>query len=257
MINRHGMHIWYELLTSDVSAAATFYGALLGWSAQHLGPPGASYCRMQSGSEGVGGMVALAPGMASASFGPLWLGYIGVTDVDATVERIRATGGGVHVPPSDIPGIGRFAMVNDPQGAVFYVMRGGSDAPSTAFAQGQHGHAGWHELHTSDWQAALPFYADNFGWARGQAIDMGPMGTYQLVTDNSGAPLGGVMNAATFPAPAWLYYFNVGDIDAAGPAIIANGGTVVSPAHQVPGGDWIIHARDPQGALFALIGQRK
>ena len=256
MINRHGTHIWYELLTTDVSAAATFYGALLGWTAHQLGAPGASYCRLQSGSEGVGGMVALASGMGSASLGPVWLGYIGVTDVDATVERIRATGGGVHVPPSDIPGVGRFAMVNDPQGAVFYVMRGASDEPSTAFAPQRRGHAGWHELHTSDWQAAMTFYANNFDWARGQALDMGPMGTYQQVINSNGIALGGMMNAATFPVPAWLYYFIVGDIDAAAAAIAANHGTILRPAHHVPNGDWIIQARDPQGALFALTGHR-
>ncbi len=256
MINRHGTHIWYQLLTHDVDAAATFYGAVLGWTVQHIGAPGASYCRIHSGTEGVAGMVAIAPGMANASLGTLWLGYIGVTDVDATVARIRATGGGVHVPPTDIQGVGRFAMVNDPQGAVFYVMRGGSDEPSTAYAPGQRGHAGWQELHTSDWQAAARFYADNFGWARGPAMDMGPVGTYQQMTDSSGNALGGMMNATTFPTPAWLYYFNVGEIDAAGQAVVANGGTILRPAHEVPSGDWIIQARDPQGALFALTGHR-
>ena len=254
MINRHGTHIWYELQTSDVNAAATFYGAVLGWSTQHLGPPGASYCRLQSGTEGVGGMVALRTDMAGP--GPMWLGYIGVTDVDAAVARIKATGGGVHVPPTDIPGIGRFAMVNDPQGAVFYVMRGGSDEPSTAYAPEQPGHTGWHELHTSDWQAAFAFYADNFGWARGQALDVGAMGTYQLVNDANATALGAMMNAPTSAPPAWLYYFNVENIDAAAAQIVASGGSILRPAHQVPGGNWIVQANDPQGAAFALTGHR-
>ena len=260
MINRNGTHIWYELLTHDRAAAAAFYAAVIGWELQILGDPENGYFRLEHNKTGVGGIASqVTPGPP-----PLWLGYVGVTDVDATVERIKAGGGGVHVAPTDIPGIGRFALVNDPQGAVFYVMRGASDAPSEAFAPGREGHGEWHELHTNDAAAALQFYAGVFGWTRGEGFDMGQMGVYQLFGaptapgEAAAAPagprdaIGGMMNSPNFPQPQWLYYFNVSDIDAAIARLVANGGSVMTGPLQTPGGNWIVQARDPQGALFAL-----
>lgn len=160
------------------------------------------------------------------------------------------------MPATDFAEIGRIAMITDPQGAPFYVMAPLGVGPSTSCAIGKPGHGGWNELHTSDWQAALRFYGDNFGWAKSDALDMGPMGTY-LLFNAGGDAIGGMMNDPQFARPAWLYYFNVEEITSAKVRVEAAGGTVLNGPHQVPGGGWIIQGRDPQGAMFALFAPEK
>ena len=123
----------------------------------------------------------------------------------------------MHRPPSDIPDVGRFAVVADPQGATFMLMSpNGPDQPPAP--AGTPGHIGWHELYASDWKSAFDFYAGQFGWTKGEAMDMGEMGTYQLLGDGTGAMMD---KPAAFPAPFWLFYFNVPSIDAAAATVAA------------------------------------
>ena len=246
--------IWYELLTSDPGAAATFYGAVLGWTVRDSGQPGMDYRIFNMHGVDVGGLMALPPGAAEAGMRPGWFGYISVADVDKCVARIVAAGGAEHMPVMSVPGVGRMAMVADPQGASLYVMSPIGRGPATSFAPGKPGHGGWHELHTKDWAAALAFYSAQFGWAKVHAMDMGPRGTYLQFNFGSGDMVGGMMNDSKGPRPYWLYYFNVDDIAAAAKRVAANGGETLIDPHQVPTGDWIIQGRDPQGARFALVG---
>jgi predicted enzyme related to lactoylglutathione lyase len=112
-------------------------------------------------------------------------------------------------------------------------------------------------LHTTDWPGAFEFYSAMFGWKKGDGVDMGPLGTYQLFTI-AGSPRGGMFNSPAAPSGCfWLYYFNVENIDAAAKRVTDNGGAIENGPHQVPGGGWIVQARDPQGAAFALLGARK
>src|ERR1044071_4984135 len=145
MTNPHGSFIWYELITRDPEAAAAFYGPVLGWSVKPSGHPGMDYRLIDAGDGEVGGM--MAPPTPDAPSG--WLGYIGVDDVDRTAADVVAAGGTQLMPPTDIPDVGRFALLADPQGVIFYVMRGASDQDSQAFAM-RPGHCGWNELSTSD-----------------------------------------------------------------------------------------------------------
>lgn len=253
MTNTPSRFIWYELITSDIAAARRFYGAVLGWTARDSGQPGQDYRQWSIGGDVVGGLMALPGGVASEGMEPLWLGYLSVADVDASVRRILAAGGQVRMPAWDVPGVGRMAMVADPQGAAFYVMTPNGDTPSPAFSPGVAGHGGWNELHTGDWRAALEFYDDQFGFGKTAAMDMGPMGTY-LLFNTGGDAVGGMMNSPAFPRPMWLYYFVVDDIHAGRDRIVAAGGAVLAGPHEVPSGDWIVQARDPQGAMFALVG---
>lgn len=250
--------IWYELLTSDIAAAAAFYGKVLGWKTRASGVPGMDYRLLAMGAVDVGGLMAVPAEAAANGMRPAWLSYINVADVDASVAAIGTAGGTVHMPPADIPGIGRFAMVADPQGASFYVMTPiGETAPSPSFRPGVPGHGGWHELHTRDWKAALKFYGGQFGWGTAQAMDMGPAGTYLMFNTGSGDAIGGIMDDRETARPHWLIYFNVDDIDAAKARVKTAGGEVLAEPHEVPGGSWIIRARDAQGAAFALVGPRK
>ncbi len=246
--------IWYELCTSNPGKAAAFYGAVLGWTVQDSGQEGMDYKMWLAGGEAVGGMLQITPDMALGGMEDGWLGYVDVADVDACVEDIVAGGGHSHM-VQDVPGVGKMAMVTDPQGAAFYVMKptpppgGGA---STAFAPDRPGHGGWNELHTKDSAAAAEFYGARFGWAESTSFDMGPMGLYRLFNAGDG-DIGGMMDSPNFPRPMWVYYFNVEDIDAAKTRIEAAGGTVLNGPHEVPTGRWIIQARDPQGAMFAVL----
>jgi len=259
MSNKPSGFIWYELMTSDVEAAAKFYGAVAGWSmnpAGGAGTPGVDYRQWSISDATIGGAMTIPADAAANGLQPTWLGYLNVADVDASVASIVAAGGASHMPAWDIPGIGRIAMVGDPQGAAFYVMAPIGAEPSPSFAPGRPGHGGWHELHTSDWKAALAFYGDQFGWAQSSTFDMGAMGTY-LLFDAGAEAIGGMMNSPDFPRPAWLYYFNVDDIHAAKARVEAAGGAILNGPHEVPSGDWVVQARDPQGAMFALVGPDK
>ena len=258
MANKHGDFIWYELMTSDPAAAERFYGAVLGWRTR-LAAEGApvDYRIFGTGEADVAGLMAVPAEAAAAGMRPRWLGYVGVDDVDAAAAEIVRAGGAQHVPPTDIPGVGRFALVADPQGAAFYVMRGGTEGTSASFAPGKTGHCYWNELATTDQEAALAFYTAHFGWQRGDAMPMGEAGEYRFIT-HGGGPLGAVMaRMPGGPPPAWTFYFGVADIDAAAAAVWGAGGTVHHGPAEVPGGMFIIVGGDPQGAVFGLVGPRK
>lgn len=256
-----GRFVWYDLMTTDLPAARTFYGHVTGWAIAEAGMPGTDYSLARLGQVPVGGMMTLPEEVRAQGGRAGWMGYVAVADVDAASAEVSEAGGTIHRAPADIPGIGRFCVAADPQGAVFVLFRGDGPLPP-APPPNTPGHFGWHELHARDWEEAFVFYASLFGWVKTEAVDMGPMGTYQLFgapgpdAGCSGIHTGGMMTIAQVPAPFWLYYVTVEDIDAAGSRIIAGGGRIVSGPHQVPGGAWTIQALDPQGAVFALVGPR-
>lgn len=266
MTNQHGDFIWYELLTSDADAAADFYGQVIGWSSQDSGQKDMDYRFFSSGDgsdtkDGVGGYMAITPEMAEGGARPAWIGYIAVDDVDKSAAAIVSAGGSILMPAMDIDGVGRMAMVADPQGAVFYIMKGASDETSYSFAatEPKVGHCAWNELATSDPEAAKTFYANQFGWVQEGDMDMGPMGKYQFWwAAGKRFMLGAVMpKLPEMPMSAWGFYFRVPDIDAAVDAVNANGGTMLMEPVEIPGGDYSFNALDPQGASFGLVGPRR
>jgi len=248
---------WYELMTSDVGAAARFYSTVVGWREADSGMEGFDYRLFYSGDSMVAGLMAQPEASKAAGSPPGWLGYVGVADVDAATDRARQLGATVHVEPRDIPEVGRFAVLSDPQGAVFALFAG-SDEGAARPPMGSPGQVGWNELYASDWEKLLPFYEALFGWTKGIPVDMGAMGTYQLIAAEPGAEgFGGMFNKPPeVPATFWLYYFSVESIDAAAERVKANGGTVLMGPMEVPGGAFIVQCRDPQGAVFALTGPR-
>jgi predicted enzyme related to lactoylglutathione lyase len=257
MPNQHGDFIWYELLTSDPDAAADFYGGVVGWRSRSFAGSVHGYRIFSSDDSDIAGLMSIPPEAAAAGMRPCWLGYIGVDDVDATAAQIVEAGGTQHVPPTDIPDIGRFAMLADPQGVIFYVMKGASGETSTSFASMKVGHCNWNELATSDQTAALAFYRARFGWDKGDVMPMGEMGDYQFLVHH-GETFGAVMTRmAGGPPPMWTFYFGVADIDIAHKAASDRGGTIHYGPAEVPGGSFIVVGSDPQGAMFGLVGPRK
>ncbi len=247
-----GNFVWYELVTGDAAAAQAFYGAVAGWTMADSGMPGLNYTLASVGGRPIAGLMDFPPGLESPQ--PGWLGYILVDDVDSMVQRVEQAGGVRHRAPMDVAGIGRFAVVADPQGAVFVLFRG-FGTPPPDLAPSTPGRFGWHELHARDGEAAFGFYERLFGWEKAQAVDMGAMGVYQTFSVG-GAWTGGMMSRADVPRPFWLYYVNVEAIDAAVARVREAGGTVLNGPMEVPGGSWVVQATDPQGAMFALVGPR-
>jgi len=253
MPTSRGDFVWYELMTSDPAGATAFYTGLLGWHASDAGMPGMAYTLLHAGERSVAGLMQLPPDARAAGAPVAWLGYVAVDDVDAAAARVVAAGGRMHHGPEDIPQVGRFASVADPQGASFVLFKGTGE-PMPPAPPGSPGLVGWHELGTSDQAAALDFYRGLLGWGLGVSMDMGPLGTYQVFTDAAGTPIGGVMNnAEPGTHPHWLYYFQVASIDAAVGLVRARGGSMLTEPHQVPDGPWICACRDPQGGRFALM----
>ncbi len=247
MSNEHGSPIWYELMTPDPVGAKRFYDDVVGWTIGAQ-PSGSMDYRMIEAPDGaVGGVLRLTDG----SMRPGWVVYVGVTDVDATVEKAGSLGGQVLMAPVDLEGVGRFSLLADPQGAAFYVMRGAGVQTTEPFAPGQVGHCGWNELCTTDLDGALGFYGALFGWENRETMDMGSMGGYHFL-DLGGTRLGAVARVPGRP-PRWSLYFKVADIEVAAERVRAGGGSIDMGPHEVPTGERIVLGTDPQGVPFSLV----
>jgi predicted enzyme related to lactoylglutathione lyase len=260
MPNLHGDFIWYELMTPDPSGAKAFYDAVLDWTVAAKGNPmpGGSEYREIMAQDGnhAGGVLTLTGQMAEAGSRPAWFGYVGVDDVDTLVANAQERGATLFMGPTDMEGVGRMAMLADPQGAPFYVMRGFPGGESKAYQTMTPGHVAWNELNTSDFDRGRGFYYDLFGWTDGEAMPMGELGTYQLF-DQNGQSIGAISPLLGETRPGWLFYFAVEEIDRARKRVSAHGGTLLQEPQEIPGGMFSVNARDPQGALFAMVGPRE
>lgn len=245
-----GRFVWYDLMTPDPEAARRFYGRVTGWG-REVWPGGEKpYEMWTNGDSPIGGLMELPAELAQRGVPPHWIAYVAVPDVGAAVARVDELGGAVHHPATDIPEVGQFAVVADPQGAVFALFSSRNDHPPAG--PPRPGEFSWHELASADWRAGFEFYSQLFGWEQQQAMDMGPAGTYQIY-GRGGMPLGGMFDKpAALPMSCWLYYVSVADLDAALEAVKSGGGEVVNGPMEVPGGDRIAQCTDPQGAMFAL-----
>jgi predicted enzyme related to lactoylglutathione lyase len=258
MSKYQGKFIWYDVMTTDTKAAESFYKRVIGWSAQDSGMGDRSYTLFSMGPTMVGGLMPITEEARKMGVPPCWTGYVAVDNVDDYAKRVKKAGGAVHRGPEDIPGVGRFAVVADPHGAVFIIMKGSSEEGPKDAAPGTPGHIGWRELHAGDGKKAFDFYSGLFGWKKVEALDMGPMGVYQTFSTGNGAAAGGMMTRTPdTPAPFWLYYFNVDALDAAVARAAAAGGKLCMGPHQVPTGQWIAQCTDPQGASFAMLAAKR
>lgn len=250
-----GRHVWSELMTTDVTGAQAFYDTVVGWtSGRSANSPMEYYEFKKSGGASVGGLMERPKDMPMS----VWTMYIAVPNLDDGVAQIKRLGGNAVSDVITVPTVGRMQMVQDPQGAGFYVI----EMESREFPPDQDpevGEASWIELMATDEPAAMSFYQQLFGWQPTEAMDMGPDGKYQMFNRGS-RMIGGIMKKpaqlAQMP-PFWNIYFRVDDIDAAIDRIKANGGTIVNGPIEVPGGDKIVNALDPQGAAFSLHAKKQ
>ncbi len=254
MINFHGRFAWYELITTDVPSAKIFYSKVMGWGVLDTSAPSRAYTLFTARHALVGGLMDLTKEAREGGARSGWLGYVEVDDVNATADRITHLGGTVHVPPTDIPNISRFCIFTDPQTARLAVLKWLKPAQGEPAELGALGRVGWHELLAANWEKALSFYVDLFGWQKADT-ETGETGTYQTFSAG-GQAVGGIINKpSTITAPFWLYYFHIGDFDAATRRVKAAGGQVLDGPFELPSGSCIARCADPQGAIFALEGR--
>jgi predicted enzyme related to lactoylglutathione lyase len=255
LIDDHGRFAWYELLTTDVTAAKAFYSHVTGWAVEEASTPDITYNLFTTAGVAVSGLMELPVAATKMGATPRWMGYVRVGDIDAAAERIKKLGGAVYVPPTN-SNIGRISVVADPQTATLALVEGltlGQQQPADLDRPGD---VGWHELLAADWPKAFAFYGELFGWQKADSEIGSPTNTYQLFSAG-GRTVGGMFTKRPIePVPYWLYYFNIGDIDAAAERVRRGGGAIFEGPFEVPGGSWIARCIDPQGAIFALQGQR-
>jgi hypothetical protein len=251
MSDIRGRFVWYENLTRDVQAAIAFYRAVIGWDTQSWAGMGEPYYMFANGGTALAGLMKMPP---EAEMPPHWLGYIGAPDVKATTARAEALGAKIWVKLMEIPTVGTFSVIQDPQGALFAAYSP-LNPPAGPAKWAEVGGFAWHELATTDVDRAFAFYSELFGWEKQAAHDMGPAGIYQVF----GLPslgLGGLYEKpAEMPGPpSWTFYVRVASLEASVEKVRANGGSITREPHDVPGGGRIAMCIDPQGAAFALLG---
>lgn len=245
-MSHHGLPCWYELTAADPAKAQAFYTGLLGWTWADSGMPGMTYLLAATPKGQVAGMMKAEHGQ------PLgWTCYVAVDHCDQTVAKAEALGARVIVPPADIPGTGRFALLIDPQGAGFGILQPLPGGAGGAFDQAALGHGNWHDLESPDPAAALAFYAAIFGWQESRAVPMGPNFTYHVIKCGE-LDIGGIYREGT--TAAWKPYFGCASARSAVAAIPGLGGTVLHGPAQVPGGAFTVDARDAEGSRVALVG---
>jgi predicted enzyme related to lactoylglutathione lyase len=250
-----GRQVWSELMTTDTKAAEAFYDKVVGWTSEPFGGSSTPYTQFKrSGGVPVAGLMARPDGMHMP---PFWAMYVAVPTIEEAVAHVTRLGGSALSEVIDVPTVGRLQMLKDPQGAAFYIIQPEPRQPQ-ADAEPAVGEASWLELMTTDAPAAMTFYQQLFGWQPSEAMDMGDMGKYQMF-NRGDRMIGGMMNkppAMAQAPPLWTIYFRVSDINAATERIKAGGGAILNGPMEVPGGDWIVNAQDPQGATFALHAKK-
>ena len=246
----HGQFVWYELTTPDVEAAKKFYPRFTNWSTQKFDE---NYTTFTTNGLPIAGMFRLNEEMRAKGIPPNWMPYVEVNDVDASAAKAKSLGATITAGPDDIPGTGRFAVVQDPQGAVFGIYKSNTqsnpwDGTNTI------DRFSWHELMTTDHGKAAKFYSALFGWQKISETDMGPGAGMYYIFGQNGKMYGGMFTTPPEMAgmhPFWLVYIHVKDVGKAVEAATKAGATVQRPQMDIPGGSIAILG-DPQGAGFAL-----
>jgi predicted enzyme related to lactoylglutathione lyase len=241
--------VWHDLATSDPAAGASFYSQILPWKTKPW-EVDETYTLILNNDEPLGGIVPLADELRTRHVSPHWMPYVCVYDVDACSRQAKTLGGQVLSGPEEVPNVGSWVVVGDPQGAAIGLFEPDGKAPGHD-GQARRGEFSWHELMTTDYKAAAEFYRALFNWEKTSEFDMGEMGIYHMFGKN-GQVYGGMFNQPNDTPPLWLSYARVDDVTGLAEKVKKLGGAVINGPMEVPGGDWIVACTDPHGAMFAL-----
>ncbi|HOT81322.1 MAG TPA: VOC family protein [Microthrixaceae bacterium] len=242
-----GVPIWIDLMTSDRDASVAFYTELFGWTSDEPNPDFGGYSNFRLHGEEVAGLMTAEPGAPS----DMWSVYLATPDAPATLEAARNAGASVMVDAMAVGDLGTMAVVVDPGGAVIGMWQPGEHRGGVVATTNAPCHF---ELHTTSYDAVLPFYRDVFGWTISTAADEPGFrySTYD-VADGENA---GIMDASVFGEGAsncWSVYFAADDVAATLARAVELGGAVLHGPETTPYGV-LATATDATGALFKLRG---
>ncbi|HTQ79375.1 MAG TPA: VOC family protein [Thermoanaerobaculia bacterium] len=246
-----GKFVWHDLMTSDVDKAIAYYTELFGWTIKDIPMGPTTYKMIHGGGQDQGGIAPLDPNQGAPSH---WLCHATVASADAAAATAEQLGGKVLVPPSDIPNIGRFSILQGPLGAVISAYTPNAWAGEGAEGPPAVGSFCWHELLALDPQVGGHFFSTIFGWTITD-VDMGPMGTYHLFKRDNGKDAGGMLKKPDGnPPSAWLPYVQVADANATAERVRELGGQVFVPPTDIPNVGRFAVTADPTGAVIAILG---
>jgi len=243
-----GRFVWFDLMTTEPEKAIEFYTKVVGWGTTQWEGPSA-YTMWTNASMPLGGVMALPPESGAP---PHWLAYISSPDVDATASQAEALGGKTLVAPNDVPTVGRFAVMSDPQGAIFAIFTPAKQAPGHEGPPAQ-GEFSWHELATREQPAAYRFYETLFGWNKTNAMDMGPAGNYYILAKDGISRAGVTGHLPKGVSPHWLPYVEVDDPDATIARAKKLGAKIPMAPEDIPGVGRFGIFQDPTGAVLAVM----
>ena len=243
-----GTFSWADLATSDPDGAKAFYVGLFGWDTEdNPVPDGSVYTMLAKDGKHVGALYGAREGQP-----PAWNSYVTVESADASAAAAAQHGGTVEMEPFEVMNVGRMAVVQDPTGAYFSVWEPRESIGAERV--NEPGAITLNQLNTSDPDRAEEFYAGVFGW-RFEAVGGGDM-PYRGIYNGDRLNGGMMPLAAEGGVPShWLVYFGSEGVDDDAGRIGELGGTVMVQPMPVPGGR-ILVARDPQGAVFAVLSGR-
>lgn len=252
--SRLGHFCWTDLGVSAPGPAKAFYSQVMGWQGlDYPIPQGGDYTLFRADGRDACGLYELSPDQRAQKVPPHWLVYVTVDDAEATARRAKALGGRIVVDAYDVVALGRMAILIDPTGAMFALWEKGTHA-GMSIAAGEPGSLCWCELMTPNLNVAASFYAELFGWT----VEIEEAGAMRHARCRIGdMPIADLMAIASSHGrvpPHWLAYFAVDDCMKANERIAAAGGrTLVAPA-PLSGGSVFAIARDPEGAVFGIMG---
>src|SRR5262245_44282723 len=248
-----GSFCWIELNTSDTAAAKKFYTGLFDWEPEDMpAGPDMVYTMLRIKGLEIGAMCALQADQKAQGVPPHWMTYVAVASADDAAAKEPDLGGKALMGAFDVMDVGRMAVIQDPQGAVFCVWQ--AKAHIGTRLAGETGTFGWDELWTTDRKKAAEFYTGMFGWGTKEG-DMGEMGVY-TEWQNGGQSIGGMMEISPEMGPVppnWLPYFMVDDCDAIAGKASSTGGKLFVPPTDIPNVGRFSVIADPQGAMFAIV----
>ncbi len=252
---RHGKFVWIDLVTPDVASAQKFYGALFGWSFAELGSDRGRYAVAYNGGVPVAGMAVRPPADRAAKGqgrNSWWIAFMSVADVDRAVAEVVARGGTELIPARNLEGRGRIAVLADPDGAPFGLVRSSSGDPPDFAAE--IGEWIWAVYQSPDASSAAAFYQDLGDYEVVPGKQVGNAATFLLQANGyARASLAEIPAGRTGLRPEWLYLIRVGNVAAsASRAVELGGGVIVAPRPDLLDGRLAV-IRDPDGALLGLM----
>jgi len=242
-----GKFIWFDLATVDVVKEKAFYGDVFGWKFQTIGQTDDQYTLILNGDRNIAGLFQVKP-REDAKVGALWIGLMSVADPKKAVSAVKQAGGSVHTEATSLAQRGTYALLKDPEGALFGVLKSDTgDPPDREMATGDFL---WVDLFAKDIQRAAAFYQQLAG--------------YQIVEDEGGVKRKFLVAADKYragivPLPedanraGWLPYIKVDDVAATLKKIEAAGGQIiVEPDKTLLDGNLAIFV-DPQGGMMGIV----